>query len=162
MFLRSAPYQFLIFFKKVSYFVMLFVLYGLGVTAQSNTGAAANFFPLYVSKQTTEKSLYKGDYQYSTKENESGYFQFTSSDNLVANIGPNIVFGENETKTWYGSVSAAVIKAPEPGQSANANLMGTLTLNYRADSKDQMPFHFYQLSKKLISILWFIALKRKS
>lgn len=91
----------------------------------------AQVSPLYVSKQTGEKSEYNGSGGKTTDKYETGNIVPTTTGPISYSLDPNsLSIGTNETKNWIGKVFPDVASAPAPGDTAPASLTGAYTVKY--------------------------------
>ncbi|RYD83363.1 MAG: hypothetical protein EOP53_01065 [Sphingobacteriales bacterium] len=87
--------------------------------------------PLYVSKQTGEKSKFSGSDSKTTDRYESGDVTIDKTGPINYTVTPNdFSIGANQTKTWNGEVFSDVNAAPEAGNSTTANITGNYKVTF--------------------------------
>lgn len=93
--------------------------------------AGAQGTPLYVSKQTGEKTTYSGSYDKTTDKYESGTVTLTTEGPINYSVDPeDLSIGTEESKSWTGQISPDTENAPEPGGTVQANLVVNYDINY--------------------------------
>ncbi len=112
------------FYRTIGLAACLSILPAGAIWAQSST-------PLYISKQTGEKSKFNGSNSKTTDKFESGSVKIKKTGPINYTVTPNeLSIGPEQTKTWQGEVSPETHGAPPAGKSANANISGDYKVTY--------------------------------
>lgn len=109
--------------KKGSFTQLIFLLLFIPCSLDAQ-------IPLYISKQTGEKSSYSGSRSKTTDQYESGSVNIVVEGPVEYTLTPNQTsIGPEETVHWQGSVRASGT-APAPGNSADAKIKGNYNVTY--------------------------------